>query len=131
MAKTIEVTFPGGKKIDAKIGRHVIKTDQSVKNGGEESAPPPFDLFWASIATCAGINVWLFCEARKLSTDGMALTMNCSFNPEEKRYDKAKIDLKLPEGFPEKYRKAVVRAMNLCPVKKHIMNPPEFEVNAH
>ena len=37
--------------------------------------------------------------------------------------------LRLPEGFPEKYRPAIERAMNQCAVKKHIHAPPEFEVS--
>jgi ribosomal protein S12 methylthiotransferase accessory factor len=34
--------------------------------------------------------------------------------------------LRLPAGFPDKYREGIVRAMELCAVKKHIQNPPEF-----
>jgi len=34
----------------------------------------------------------------------------------------------VPAGFPEKYKKAIVRTMDLCSVKKHIINPPEFEI---
>ena len=55
MSLVIDVQFPGGKKIDAKIGDVLINTDQSVMAGGEGSAPEPFQLFLASIATCAGI----------------------------------------------------------------------------
>jgi ribosomal protein S12 methylthiotransferase accessory factor len=38
------------------------------------------------------------------------------------------MDLKLPEGFPEKYRSAIVRSMDLCAVKMHMQQPPEFEI---
>ena len=41
---------------------------------------------------------------------------------------KIDLDLKLPAGFPEKYKSAVVNAMNLCTVKKHLHQPPEFEI---
>ena len=34
----------------------------------------------------------------------------------------------LPEGFPEKHREGVIRAADLCAVKKHILQPPAFEV---
>ena len=55
MFKKIEVSFPGGKRIDAKIGDFNIHTDQTLANGGGETDPEPFQLFLASIATCAGI----------------------------------------------------------------------------
>jgi ribosomal protein S12 methylthiotransferase accessory factor len=38
------------------------------------------------------------------------------------------IDIKLPEGFPQQYKEAIVKAVESCTVKKHIQNPPEFEV---
>jgi len=63
-----------------------------------------------------------------MSVDGMSLSMECDWNEDKNRYSKMSIDLRLPEGFDEKYRKAVVRSMDLCSVKKHMMDPPEFEI---
>ena len=128
MAKEIEVTFPGGKRVDTRIGETVIKTDQSLKNGGDASAPEPFQLFLSSIAACAGIYALEFCLARKLSREGLALKMICDFDREVKRYTRMTIDLRLPEEFPEKLVPAIIRSMNLCSVKKHIINAPEFIV---
>ncbi|MBE9522486.1 MAG: OsmC family protein [Proteobacteria bacterium] len=124
----VEVSFPDGKKIDAKIGEFTINTDQAIANGGDESAPEPFQLFLASIATCAGIYALSFCQSRNIRPDGMALSMECEWDEDKKRYPKMSIDLRLPEGFDEKYREAVVRSMDLCSVKKHMMDPPEFEI---
>lgn len=124
----LDVGFPGGKKVDAKAGKFVVHTDQAVASGGEGSAPEPFVLFLASIATCAGIYAVSFCQSRNIATDGMSLTMACEWNGETKRYDKFTIDLKLPQDFPDKYRNAVIRSMDLCSVKKHMIDPPEFEI---
>ncbi|NTV93040.1 MAG: osmotically inducible protein C, partial [Chlorobiaceae bacterium] len=38
------------------------------------------------------------------------------------------LTIELPPDFPEKYKEAVINSANLCAVKKHIMDPPEFEV---
>lgn len=128
MAKIIDVTFPGGKRVDAHYNGRTIETDQSVKNGGEGSAPEPFDLFFVSMATCVGIYALEFCNARKLSTENLGVQLVADFNPEVKRYTDIKFILTLPNGFPEKYIKAITKTVNLCTVKKHIMNPPNFEV---
>jgi len=40
------------------------------------------------------------------------------------------IDIHLPADFPEKYKKAVVASANKCTVKRHILNAPEFKINA-
>jgi len=75
MKKRIEVSFPGGKRVDARIENMVVPTDQSVENGDTESAPEPFKLFLASIATCAGIYALEFCLAREIPTEGLALAL--------------------------------------------------------
>jgi putative redox protein len=36
--------------------------------------------------------------------------------------------LTLPPNFPEKYASAIIKAMDLCYVKKHLHEPPEFEI---
>lgn len=129
MKKTVlDVSFPGGKRVDAKMGEFVIKSDQPAFYGGDGSAPEPFQLFLASIATCAGIYALSFCQSRQINTDSMSLTMECEWDEEKKRYQKFSIDLKLPEGFSEKYKKAVIKSMDLCAVKKHMIDPPEFEI---
>lgn len=128
--KTIEVSFPGGKRVDARIGDRVIMTDQPVESGGEDSAPTPFMLFLASIATCAGVYASEFCHSRKIDTGGMALTASFEYDEAARRYTKVSLFLKLPPGFPDKYRDAIVRAMDSCAVKKHIVNAPAFEIKA-
>ena len=38
----MEIIFPGGKRVDANYKGFIIKTDQAIYNGGENSAPAPF-----------------------------------------------------------------------------------------
>ena len=63
-ADEIVVTFPGGRRVDAEVGGHVLHTDQPRESGGSDTAASPFQLFLASIGTCAGIYVQGFCAAR-------------------------------------------------------------------
>ncbi|WP_136795287.1 MULTISPECIES: OsmC family protein [Desulfosediminicola] len=124
----IEVCFPGNLKVEAKIGDFVIETDQPEKSGGDGSAPSPFVLFASSIATCAGYFALKFCRAREIDTTGMKVNMKYEWDKEQKRYPKMNLELTLPEGFPEKYHSAILRAMDQCVVKQHILNPPEFDI---
>lgn len=125
------VTFPGGKKVDASYKGFTINTDQSEKNGGDGTAPAPFDLFLTSIGTCAGIYVLLFCQKRNISTDNIIVVLSTVRNAETHMIGKIVIDINLPDGFPEKYVKAVISAANLCSVKKHILKAPDFDVMAN
>jgi ribosomal protein S12 methylthiotransferase accessory factor len=125
---TMTVTFPGAKRVDAEFGGFTFRTDQPPRSGGEGSAPQPFDLFLASIATCAGFYVKGFCDARGLSTDGLRLDMEIVKDEAAHRIGRLVITIRLPPGFPKTHRAAVVRAAELCAVKKHIFEPPAFEI---
>jgi putative redox protein len=122
------VTFPGGARVDAQFGNHTIKTDQPARGGGEDSAPAPFSLFLASIATCAGIYVLGFCQQRGLATDGIKLVQRVGVDPRTGMVGQIGIDIQVPPGFPEKYHEALIRAASQCAVKKHLENPPSFDV---
>jgi len=125
--RTFDVTFPGGLAVEAHIGGHVIRTDQSLDEGGQDSAPSPYSLFMSSIACCSGVYAVSFCEKRGISTEGMTIRAKCEFTDKPFHMDKMTLELVLPEGFPEKYEEAILRAMNLCVVKKSIVVAPEFE----
>jgi ribosomal protein S12 methylthiotransferase accessory factor len=124
----MEIIFEGGKVVTAYAHGHVIKTDQTVDHGGENSAPSPFDLFLASIGTCAGIYVKSFCDNRKIPTDKIKVIQTTTFDKETGLPADITIDINLPADFPEKYRESVRSVADLCKVKKSIAKPPVFKV---
>jgi ribosomal protein S12 methylthiotransferase accessory factor len=126
----IAISFPGGKRVDARIGPFVVHTDQPADMGGEGSAVAPFDLFLASLATCAGLYVLGFCQARGLSTDGLALYQRVEVDPATKLPRRIRLEVALPPSFPETYRAAILRAAEGCKVKKTIAASPSIEVVA-
>lgn len=131
MANEMVVRFPGGKRVDAEYKQFRIATDQAIHNGGDGSAPAPFDLFLASIATCAGIYVLFFAEKRGIDISDASLVMRTERKPQGGLIERIHLEIRLPAGFPEKYRSAVIRAINACSVKAHLEDPPQFEVSVH
>lgn len=122
------ISFPGGVAVNAELGGHAIRTDQPERSGGAGSAPAPFDLFLASIGTCAGFYALRFCQQRSIDTAGLEVALEATPDPENKRIGRITLEVELPPRFPEKYRDAIIRAMNQCSVKRHILEPPEIEV---
>ncbi len=122
------VSFPGGARVDAQFGPYTVQTDQPPHAGGEGSAPAPFALFLASIATCAGIYVLGFCRQRGLPTEGIRIVQRAEADPRTGMVAKLGLDIEVPPTFPERYYDALVRAASQCAVKKHIETPPAFEV---
>ena len=118
----MEIVFPGGAQVDAVMGNMVIETNQ------DGSAPAPFGLFLASIGTCAGIYVLSFCQHRGLSTEGVKVVQRMQMNPVTRMVDQVDLDIVVPPDFPEKYHAALIRAADQCAVKKHMEQPPTFNV---
>jgi ribosomal protein S12 methylthiotransferase accessory factor len=125
----MEIYFEGNKKVFADFNGFTIKTDQSVKVGGDGEYPEPFTLFLASLGTCAGIYVKSFCDQRGIPTNRIRLRQEQTFDPLKKIIGRIKISIELPADFPEKYHQAVVQAASQCAVKKHLKEEIAVEVN--
>jgi putative redox protein len=114
----ISVSFPGGVAVDATYRGHTIHTDQPAPLGGD-SAMSPYDLFFASMASCMGFYALRFCQERKINTSGLALELDPGT-------EHVRVRVTLPEGFPDKYRDAITRAIDHCAVKRALEHPPSF-----
>jgi ribosomal protein S12 methylthiotransferase accessory factor len=124
----LRVFFPGNKKVYAEQNGFTIQTDQPVSAGGDGSAPSPYELFLASIATCGGIYVKGFCDSRGISAEGIELFQNLKYDPVSQKVSEIIIKISVPADFPEKYYDALVKSVNQCAVKKTINAIPEFTV---
>jgi len=122
------IDFPGGARVDAHYGPYDIMTDQPPAGGGQGEAPTPFALFLASLGTCAGIYVLGFCQQRGLPTDGIRIIQRMYRSPATGLVGKVDLEIQVPSSFPEKYYDSLIRSAQLCAVKKHLENPPEFEI---
>jgi len=100
MPPEMRIIFNGDQKVIAEYKGFRIETDQPIYAGGQGSAPAPFDLFLASIGTCAGYYVFAFCRQRNLPLEDIYVTLKTIINREAKRIDKIVIEVHLPEGFP-------------------------------
>jgi putative redox protein len=117
------IDFPGGSRVDAHFRDHTVATDQPPV----DSAPMPFEIFLASIGTCAGIYVLGFCKQRNLPTEGISIVQrnHAAMNGMVEKID---LEIQVPPTFPMQYYDALVRSAELCKVKKTIEHPPVFEV---
>ena len=118
----MRITFPGDIRMTAEIDGAVVHT------GGEDE-PSPFDLFLASIGTCAGIKVLRFCQERHIPTTGLNITQRMFYDPNHNMIQKIELIINLPLNFPMRYYNAVIRVANTCGVKKHLAEPPDIVVS--
>jgi ribosomal protein S12 methylthiotransferase accessory factor len=122
-----KITFPGNKKVDASFNGFTVHTDQPIQGGGNGTAPSPFEIFLASIGTCAGIYVKGFCDSRGLDAEGIEIEQKLVFDPISRKIAKIKLEIQVPPTFPNQYHDALVNSANLCAVKKMLEEPPSFD----
>ena len=122
------IDFPGGARVDAHFRGHTILTDQPAGGGGEDSAPMPFEVFLASIGTCAGIYILGFCRQRGIPTEDIHIIQRNNRNSFSGLMDKIDLEIQVPPTFPKQYHDALVRAADLCLVKKTLESPPKFSI---
>jgi ribosomal protein S12 methylthiotransferase accessory factor len=120
------IDFPGGSRVDAHFGAFTVATDQPPA----ASAPSPFEIFLSSIGTCAGIYVLGFCRQRNLPTEGIRIVERINHSPVSGMVEMIGLEIQVPAGFPEKYHDSLIRSAELCAVKKHLEEPPKFEITA-
>ena len=126
----LKITLEGDKRVSTKVGNHSIMTDQRVKDGGGDTAPAPFELFVASLGTCAGFFVQSYCQNKGIDSSGIEITLATRRDPEKKAITGFVTTLQLPAEIPERLHPALKRVVEQCTVKKVIANQPEFEVVA-
>ncbi len=124
----MRISFQGNQKVAADFAGLKVLTDQPLEDGGEGLAPSPFQLFLASLGTCAGFFVLSFCRKRRIPTDGIELVQTALWDPDKHLATRISLEIRIPKSFPEKYKDSLVSAANLCTVKRHLQAPPQFEI---
>jgi ribosomal protein S12 methylthiotransferase accessory factor len=118
------IGFPGGSRVDAHFGSFTVATDQPPA----ATAPSPFEIFLASIGTCAGIYVLGFCKQRNLPTLDIRIVEQINHSSSTGMVETIGLKIQVPPEFPEKYRDSLIRSAELCAVKKTLEKPPRFEI---
>ena len=99
------IDFHGGARVEARFGGFTVATDLPTADGGNGTAPTPFETFLASLGTCAGIYVLGFCRQRGIPVEGIRLVQRAKMNPTTQLAESISLDIQLPPGFPEEYRR--------------------------
>ncbi|MFN2280416.1 MAG: OsmC family protein [Anaerolineales bacterium] len=123
----MKIYFPGGRRINAEYKGYTIETDQSTRSGGEGLHPNPLDLFKASLGTCIGYYVMCFCLEREIPLDWVHLEVDFQ---EDGVIETVGVQIVVDPQFPEKYLCPIVKATESCKIKKQLIHPPAYEIDA-
>jgi len=126
MRQELTINLKGGMKVDASVRDFTVSTDQPRSDEGCNSAPTPLELFFASLGTCAGTNVAYFCIEREIPYKDINIKLIVDRDDRTRAVRKISLDIRVPADFPEKYKDALLKAVDLCAVKKAIRAQPDI-----
>lgn len=126
----MEICLSSNQKIETQFKGATIAVGSDIGASSDEPHLEPLDLFFASLHLCVGKYVMEFCRHRDIPHEGTRILLRTQWDDKKEMHTCVQIQIQLPQEFPAKYRKAVLRTVDLCSVKKHILNPPSFQVDA-
>jgi putative redox protein len=129
MQQELTINLKGKMKVVADIRGFTVSTDQRKDDDGDNTAPTPLELFFASVGTCAGVNVAFFCIEREIPYKDIDIRMVIDRDDKTHAVKKINMNIRVPPDFPEKYKPALLKAVDACAVKKTIMAQPEIVAN--
>src|SRR5665648_863601 len=126
--RPLRVEHRGGDHFDINVRGHVVRVDQPVEDGGDNTAPTPTELFIASLASCVAFYARRYLARHDLPTDGLAV--EAAFNMGSKPARVAGIDMRLivPEGVPADRLDALLAVATYCTVHNTLTSEPEVSI---
>ena len=124
----MRVEHRGGDKFDINIRGHVVRVDQPVKDGGDDTAPTPTELFIASLASCVAFYARRYLARHNLPTDGLAVEATFDMGAKPARVAGIDVRLIVPEGVPAERRDALLAVATHCTVHNTLTTEPEVSI---
>jgi len=122
------VTHVSGLRFSARIRSHTLIVDQTLKGGGEDSAPTPIELLGASLGSCIAFYVHQFFLARQLPTDGLRVEVAQHGAKNPARISSFDVRVILPDNVPPRERELVERLIAACPAHNTLRYGAEVSV---
>jgi uncharacterized OsmC-like protein len=109
------ITHAGGMRFATQVRSHLVLTDQSLRAGGEDSAPSPIELLGASLGSCVAFYVQQFCLARGLPYEGMQVEVEQRSEKNPARVAEFMVRVVMPADLPDQYVPVLERVVRSCP----------------
>jgi uncharacterized OsmC-like protein len=127
-AGPLRVEHRGGDKFDINIRGHLVRVDQPVKDGGQDTAPTPTELFIASLASCVAFYARRYLTRHDLPTEGLAVEATFAMGAKPARVAGIGMRLIVPEGVPVERLDALLAVATHCTVHNTLTSEPEVTI---
>jgi len=124
----ITVTREEGLRFSIRVRDHVMTTDMSVDEGGQDGGPSPVEFLGVAAGACLATMVQAYCDARGYTDGdvGVSLTLELVENPN--RVAGIVLDVDLPEDVPEGDREKLKKMALRMPVPATFRGEPRLDI---
>jgi len=129
MAKMV-VKHEGGVASSVNVRGHRVMVDVPPQMGGEDRGPTPVDLLTGSLGACIAFYVARWCREAKLPYEGLEVDLDYVLDMEAHCVPVMSAQIRMPAGFPEERRNALLKVAQGCTVHNTLCRIPQIEVTA-
>ena len=137
MSAIAEATPPGGVIVEdsdagplaetIRSGVHVLRADEPVANGGNDTGPSPYDYLLAALGSCTAMTLRLYARMKKLPLQKVTVRLkhekihatDCAeCETKEGKIDRIERLIELEGPLSDEQRQRLLEIANRCPVHR-------------
>jgi uncharacterized OsmC-like protein len=124
----ITVTREEDLKFSIRLRDHVMTTDLSVDDGGEDGGPSPVEFLGIASGACLATMVQAYCDSRGYTDGNVSVSLTLEFVENPNRIGSIVLDVELPKDVPAG-DKEKLKAMALrMPVPATLRDTPRVDI---
>jgi putative redox protein len=121
----VKVRGAGGVPQEIEIGRHRLRADEPVAEGGDDSGPTPYQLLLAALGSCISMTVSLYAKRKGWPLEGVEVRLrhhkihaaDCAeCETREGKIDRIIRDVRLEGALDDEQRSRLLEIAGRCPV---------------
>ena len=125
----LRVEHRGQDRFDIAVRHHVVRVDQPVDAGGDDTAPTPTELFVASLASCAAFYARRYLARHELCAEGLAVEATFEIGGRPARVPEIRVTVVPPPSLPPERRDALLAVASHCTVHNTLTAGCDVEVD--
>jgi putative redox protein len=100
------------------VRNHIISTDGSVEEGGNDAGPSPHDLYDAALSACKALTVVWYAKRKNIPLENVEVSMERDATEERQGTYRLAATLHLTGNLTETQRAELLAAAQKCPIHK-------------
>jgi putative redox protein len=100
------------------VRNHIISTDGSVEEGGNDAGPSPHDLYDAALSACKALTVVWYAKRKNIPLENVEVSLERDATEERQGTYRLAATLHLTGNLTETQRAELLAAAQKCPIHK-------------